>query len=60
MQPKTGYYARIMLGGFNDLFCSKLCRHKIRMPNPVSYWNSSFHKPMYVSINLSIYWTLLI
>ena len=23
IQPKTGYYARIMLGGFNDLFCSK-------------------------------------
>ena len=21
-----------MLGGFNDLFCSKLCRHKILMP----------------------------
>ena len=29
IQPKTGYYARIMLGGFNDLFCSKLCRHNI-------------------------------
>ena len=25
-----------MLGGFNDLFCSKLCRHKIRMPSKLA------------------------
>ena len=35
IQTKTGYYARIVLGGFNDLFCSKLCRHKIRMPSAI-------------------------